>query len=320
MRTLYIDRKQAFLDAEAGALVVRLPGERPTNVPLVLVERVIVHGGATLSTRLLAELWERDCGLLVLSGRKLEPTARFLGRPRQNVFLRLAQYELVRDPARRLVLARRFVTAKVQGQRRLLSRLRDRRGRDGPRLRDALRRIDEAVAALEGAADLDALNGLEGAAAAAFFSAYGEFFPPSLGFSGRNRRPPRDPVNVCLSLGYTLVQFEAARQAQIVGLDPMLGALHAPAAGRDSLACDLVEPMRAHVERFVHDLFADGVLRAAHFKKAGEACQLGKEGRRHFYEAWECHAPAIARLLARICRNLVRELGRETALPIEVEP
>lgn len=320
MRTLYVDRRDAVLDADGGALVVRLPGEKPTNVPLALVERVIVHGSATLSSRLLAELWARDCGLLVLSGRRLEPTARFLGRPRQNVQLRLAQYEMVRDPERRLRLARRFVAAKLAGQRRLLVRLRERRGRDGPRLREALRRFDDSLAAIDGAPDLDALNGVEGAAAAAFFAAFGEFFPPSLGFSGRNRRPPRDPVNVCLSLGYTLVQFEASRQAQIAGLDPLLGALHAPAAGRESLACDLVEPMRAHVERFVHDLFADGVLRAAHFAKAGEACQLGKEGRARFYGAWERRAPAVARLLARICRDFVREVGGEAASPIEVDP
>lgn len=320
MRTLYIDRKNAFLDADSGALTIRLPDERPASVPLALVERVIVHGSATITSRLLAELWARDCGLLVLSGRRLEPTARFAARPRQKLLLRLAQYEMVRDPQQRLTLARRFVAARLWGQKRLLLRLGEGHGRDGPRLRDALLRLDQSLAALDEAADIDSLNGLEGAAAAAFFTAYGGFFAPSLGFAGRNRRPPRDPVNVCLSLGYTLLQFEASRQAQIAGLDPMLGALHAPAAGRESLACDLAEPMRAHVERFVYELFAERVLRRAHFTSAGEACYLGKEGRARFYAAWERRAPAIARLLARICRELVRELGGSVSSPIEVEP
>lgn len=320
MRTLYVDRRNAVLDADAGALVVRLPGERPSRVPLALVERVVVVGGAELSGRLLAELWARDCGLLILGGRRLEPTARFLGRPRTDVQLRLAQYELVRDPRRRLAFARRVVAAKVTGEARLLRRLAQRHGRDGPRLRDALARCAQASAALGAADDLDTVSGIEGAAAAAFFAAYGEFFQPALRFTGRNRRPPRDPVNVCLSLGYTLAQFEAARQAQIAGLDPLLGALHAPAAGRESLACDLVEPVRPQVERFVHDLFAGGELRAADFTRAGEACHLGKEGRRRFYAAWERHAPAMARLFARLCRNLVRELRGDVPVPIEIDP
>ncbi len=319
MRTLYIDRRDAHLDCESGALLVRLAGERPASFPLSLVERVVVHGNVTLSGRLLGELWKRDCGLLVLSGRRLDPTARFLGRPRQDIATRLAQYELVRDPQRRLSFARRVVLAKLDSHERLLLRLARRSERNGPRLRDALARIREGLESAAAAPDLATLTGIEGASAAAYFRAFTGFFAPALGFTGRNRRPPRDPVNVCLSLGYTLLQFEASRQVQMHGLDPMLGALHAPAAGRESLACDLVEPLRAHVDRFAFELFADGILRKAHFRRAGEACQLGKEGRRRYYETWERHAPSLARLLGRICGELVRELRGAVPLAIEVE-
>jgi len=225
----------------------------------------------------------------------------------------------VRDPARRLSWARRVVHAKLASEHRLLGRLAATTGRDGPRLRDARARLEETLAAVEEAADLATLTGLEGAAAAAYFRAFTGFFAPALQFTGRNRRPPRDPVNVCLSLGYTLLQFEASRQVQIHGLDPMLGALHAPAAGRESLACDLVEPLRARIDRLAFELFAEGVLRKGHFRRAGEACQLGKEGRRRYYEAWERHAPAIARLLGRICGDLVRELRGQTPAAIEIE-
>ena len=320
MRTLYIDRRDASLDSESGALTVRVAGARPASFPLSLVERVVVHGNANLSGRLLGELWKRDCGLLVLSGRRLDPTARFLGRPRRDIATRLAQYELVRDPDRRLAFARRIVRAKLETEGRLLDRLARRTGRDGPRLRDALAQIRTGLEQLAGAADLAGLTGIEGAAAAAYFRAFTGFFAPALEFTGRNRRPPRDPVNVCLSLGYTLLQFEASRQVQMHGLDPMLGALHAPAAGRESLACDLVEPLRTHVDRLAFELFADGVLRKGHFHRAGEACMLGKEGRRRYYEAWERRAPAIARLLGRICGDLVRELRGTVPAAIEVEP
>ena len=57
--------------------------------------------------------------------------------------------------------------------------------------------------------DIASLLGIEGAGAAAYFAGYRTLFPDSLQFEGRNRRPPRDPVNACLSLGYTMVHFEA---------------------------------------------------------------------------------------------------------------
>jgi CRISPR-associated protein Cas1 len=41
---------------------------------------------------------------------------------------------------------------------------------------------------------LDTLRGIEGAAQAAYFRAYTTLFAESLGFTGRNRRPPRDPA------------------------------------------------------------------------------------------------------------------------------
>jgi CRISPR-associated protein Cas1 len=39
-----------------------------------------------------------------------------------------------------------------------------------------------------------------------------------------------------------LLHFEAVRMAHAAGLDPLLGFYHRPAFGRESLACDLIEP------------------------------------------------------------------------------
>jgi len=70
---------------------------------------------------------------------------------------------------------------------------------------------------------------------------------PGFHFDGRNRRPPMDPVNALLSFGYTILSNAVEAAVSVVGLDAFLGALHAPAAGRPSLVCDLVEEFRAPV-------------------------------------------------------------------------
>lgn len=114
------------------------------------------------------------------------------------------------------------------------------------------------------AADLAALRGLEGAAAA-HFGGWGKILPDSWGFSGRNRRPPRDAVNVVLSLGYTMLHFELVRQIYLAGLDPFVGFYHGVAHGRESLASDLLEPMRPIYDEWALALLADGVLRPDFF-------------------------------------------------------
>lgn len=307
MRTLYLDRKNAALELDGGALLVRVPGERPTRVPLAGLERVVVRGSATLATALLAALHERDVGLLLLSGRRGEPTATLLGRPHADVAVRLAQAALARDPVERARRARALLEAKLAGQLRLLDELAEARPDRRKALLDGRRTVATARAALA-AAEPAALLGHEGTAAAAFFAALAAVLPPALGFTGRNRRPPKDPVNACLSLGYALATHEAARQAQLAGLDPMLGFLHAPAHGRPALACDLVEPVRCHVDRLVWRLLAGGGLRAEHARTTAEGCLLGKAGREIFYRAYEQDLAALPRLLRQMASALAREL------------
>ncbi|MDO9225186.1 MAG: CRISPR-associated endonuclease Cas1 [Pseudomonadota bacterium] len=155
------------------------------------------------------------------------------------------------------------------------------------------------------------LRGIEGAAARAYFQGLAALFPASLEFSGRNRRPPRDPVNACLSLGYTLLHFDAVRACHIAGLDPLLGFYHRPSFGRESLASDLIEPLRPHLDRQVWHLFRDRILRADHFSQDKGACLLGKAGRAAFYQDYESHAAATRRLLLRQCRILAKHLKAE---------
>jgi CRISPR-associated protein Cas1 len=143
------------------------------------------------------------------------------------------------------------------------------------------------------------LRGFEGAAAAAYFGAYVHLFPGSLNFSGRNKRPPPDPVNVCLSLGYTLLHYDAVRACQTVGLDAMLGFYHDVCFNRESLACDLMEPLRPVIDAWVWQLFRDRQLRLEHFSDDNGRCQMNKAGRQCFYAFYETKAGPVRRLLRR---------------------
>lgn len=311
MSTLYLDRKGLELRLDGAALALYENGHRARTVPLALLDRVVIRAETQFSSGVLGALAGTGTAVAVLSGRQGRRLATVLGRPHNDARIRLAQYRQGQDRDFRLAWARRLVHAKMRNQIRLLERaMRDRPDRRKP-LFDALDRLRAAQARLannEGASGIASLLGIEGAAQAAYFRGYTALFPESLGFTGRNRRPPRDPVNACLSLGYTLAHFEAVRTAWAAGLDPFIGFLHELSFARESFACDLVEPLRSHVDAWVWEMFRSRMLRSEHFTEDKGACLLNKAGRAQFYARFERLQSQMSRSLRRHCRLVVRTL------------
>ena len=60
-------------------------------------------------------------------------------------------------------------------------------------------------------------------------------FKCSCQFPGRNRRPPRDPINVIISLGYTFLTKEVSLALESESFEMYLGFLHGIRYGRKSL-------------------------------------------------------------------------------------
>ena len=138
--------------------------------------------------------------------------------------------------------------------------------------------------------------------------------PPPFVFQTRNRRPPKDPVNVILSIGYMMAHLEAVRAAALAGLDPAIGVYQQTGRNRDSLACDLVESARPLVEAWVIRLASSGDIGTREFSTGREGCTLLKAGRRIVYASFESEAlPLVRARLALETAALARAL-REHAV------
>ncbi|MDW8479485.1 MAG: CRISPR-associated endonuclease Cas1 [Xanthomonadales bacterium] len=308
--TLTIDRGGCRLDHQGEALIVRRAGTIERSVPMHRLERVVLYASTELTSGLLALLAERGIGLVAYGGRFGERFAQILGVPHNDARIRAAQARLAADWGAARQLAAKFVLLKVRAQRRLLARALGERPDLRKPLLDAVATVDRVLASLrEVPEDRDRLLGFEGAASAAYFAGYAALFPPSLGFRSRERRPPPDPINAALSLGYTLLVHAAARAAQAVGLDPMIGFLHAFEHGRPALACDLAEAARPRVDRIVWTLFRERRLTADHFRRGHDGCLLGKAGRAIFYDALLPRLAAIERHLRAEARHIARRLA-----------
>lgn len=320
MATLVLDRPNLEVRADGSALALYQEGQRRGTVPLKLLERVILQGSIRLDAGVLTRLAEAGAATLLLSPRHSRRLAVMLGPSHNDAAIRLAQSRLVLDTPWCTRWSRRQVMAKTRAQIRFIDAalaLRPDCRKPLTDARDSLEQVFHTLRDSSPGPAVESVRGLEGAAARAYFRAIASLFAPSLGFSGRNRRPPRDPVNACLSLGYTLLHFDAVRAAHMAGLDPLLGFYHRPAFGRESLASDLIEPLRPMLDRWVWGLFRIRALREDHFSRDGQACLLGKTAREIFYRAYEMRAPALRRLLRRQCALLASRMKAQGEALIE---
>jgi CRISP-associated protein Cas1 len=199
-----------------------------------------------------------------------------------GVDARLGQYRMFGEPGIRVKLAREMVRAKIHNQRVLLMR-------NGEAADGVLRQMADLRDKAEDVQDLDTLRGIEGTAAALYFGQFATMLngKTDFDFNGRNRRPPRDPVNALLSQGYSVLAKELSGVLHAVGLDPFLGCYHQPRYGRPALALDLMEEFRPLVADSVTlSLLNRGELTMSDFSRSAAGCYIKESGRRVFWEAW----------------------------------
>lgn len=320
MRHIVIDQQGVSLDVEQGRLVARHASwAKPRTAPLAQLESVVIQTRTQLDSRLLSQLAAHDVRVQVIAGRGQGESCYMVGSQHKDARRRLAQYAVVTHPAAQYAWAKRLVRLRLRRQKLLLASAVLIRGDRAAMLRYRSGMIGRLATRLERQPNLAALRGSEGAAAALYFGAYQQLFAPAWGFVGRNRRPPRDPVNVLLSLAYTLLHGIVAKAVQHGGLDPQLGVLHEVAYGRDSLVCDLMEVLRSDVEWWVWRLCASETMRVEDFSMSDAAghspCTLGKAGRARFYQAFAAVQDAWMRDAVQMVRVLVRRLQPDVTLP-----
>lgn len=309
MSTLYIDKKGLQLDVDGAAIILREQGKKVGTLPLGPVERIFMRGEVSLPARLLAKLGELGIGLVLLAGWHSKPTM-FLPRAHHDARRRLQQAMHYSRADDRLAEARLLLAAKLDAQiSQLDAALAELPAQRYP-LHHALRQLHAMADTLPQQPDLPALLGWEGAAAHVYYPALGATFPAWAGFAGRNRRPPRDPANVLLSLAYTLLHAEAVLAAHGAGLDPDIGMLHALDVGRASLACDLIEPLRPLADRWVACQLRQGAFSADDFSVGADGCHFGKAGRLRFYAAWEQAVPDWRTALQEQARAMLARMAQ----------
>lgn len=319
----YVQEQGARIGKSRKVLTVRKDGKELARVRLKDVSQVVLCGNVQISTQTVQLCCEAEVPVVYLStGHWFYGITR--GITLRNSFDRAAQFEQSADEDRCLQLSRALVQAKGANQRTLLGR------NARPRPDDSLLRMKTILGKMEHAESLDELRGLEGNVAALYFRHFSRMLRPrdfdaEFHFEGRNRRPPRDPINALLSFGYALLAKECTVALMGEGLDPWWGFFHRPRHGRPALALDLMEEFRAVVvDSAVLTAVNTGMVARKDFRVTKAGCVLTAPARRALIRAYEARLDqlvthpifdyraswrSILRLQARLlCRWLRRDV------------
>lgn len=265
MANLYLTEQGSVLRKTGDRLVVEKDGTELLEVECFKIDAVFAFGGVNVTTPALAELLEHGIQLNLLSrdgrlkGRLVPPMAK-------NVLLRVAQYERHQDQTFCLELARSHVMAKVSSGAHLLAR--HRRNHPETGMAEVIRRLKAHESKVQSARSLEQLLGYEGGATRVYFEGMRLACRKRLDFPGRRRRPPTDPVNALLSLGYVMLSTEIQALLEGTGFDPYVGFYHRLDYGRPSLALDLLEEFRVVVDQLVLRLVNLEMLKSDDFEPA----------------------------------------------------
>jgi CRISPR-associated protein Cas1 len=280
---LYIQEQGTTLGKSGDVLTVKRRQDTLQKVKLLDISQVCLLGNVQVTAQAIREI--SAAGI---------PVAHFSyggwfhaltsGLIHKNVELRITQFATAADPKRSLRFARQFVLGKIKNARTLLRR--NSSGDD----RQLIAVLADFRHKAKAARDPASLLGIEGMAAKEYFAGFARLLKGDTPFNieGRNRRPPRDPVNALLSFVYALLVKELTVVLHTVGFDPMCGFFHRPRYGRPSLALDLAEEFRPLVgDSVVLTLVNNGEVTASSFIRRAGAVSLTDAGRRAVIAAFE---------------------------------
>ncbi|MBX3423667.1 MAG: type I-C CRISPR-associated endonuclease Cas1 [Pirellulaceae bacterium] len=293
LNTLYVTTQGAYLRKQGDAVVVSIDRVDRLRLPLINIGAICCLGRVACSPLLLGACAQKGIAVTFMTeyGRFL---AAVNGFTPGNVLLRREQYRRADDLCASAAIARACIIGKLANYRTVLRRaIRDHASSQAStRIEQVVQRIDRRLKTLAEILTLDQLRGVEGDATSEYFSVLNDLIviqKNDFVFSGRNRRPPLDPVNAMLSFCYSMLTNDLRSACEACGLDAAVGFLHRDRPGRPGLALDLMEEFRpVIVDRLVLSLINRQQVRAKGFEvDPGGGVRMDESTRKEIVAAYQ---------------------------------
>lgn len=244
MAVIYLLSPNTKLKKQGERIAIEKDGKRVAYILLDEIDCIVQGRKAEVTTPVLYELLAHDINIFYVDGR-----GRLLGQL-GNYYIAWeraqCQYRMFSDAEQQTLCTRYVVDAKMEAQIALLrSYAKSKQSQELAQLAATIRIYRQKIHMVS---NIDELRGFEGMASRTYFDAFPLILNPvKWSWVGRNRRPPKDPVNALLSYGYAFLEREVRLAILGARLDARIGFLHSNNGRKDSLVYDLMEPFRQSV-------------------------------------------------------------------------
>lgn len=260
-KTLFIRSQFVFIGLDYDSIIIRKDKQLIGRFPIRQVAEVVIFGNNTISASVARRCVEEKIPISFCT-----PSGRYLStlRPDSQQHFLVAGQHLLRhsklDASEMITIAARIVTAKIHNY---LAWLRERWPEES---RDIRHQIEEMLAAISKASSIEAIRGFEGLAARNIFPFVNQLCKdPAFHCRNRLKRERNDSYNSLLDFAYSLLFTRLNVLLRGRGLNPYLGILHSHRDHYESLVCDLQEPFRCRIDRFVIKVLNLEVIKAQDF-------------------------------------------------------
>lgn len=241
MSYLYVCEQGAAISFAENRFQVKYKNGMLRSIPAEVLEVIEVFGKIQISTQCMEECLKRGINVIYYSTNGAY-YGRLISTSHVNVARQRKQAKLGENESFKLSFAKKIIDAKIKNQIVILRRYARTGGKDISR---AVNEMQYMHWKLMDARQIDAVMGHEGYAAKIYFETLGKLIDPGFAFNGRTRRPPRDPFNSLISLGYSIILNEIYGKLEAKGLNPYFGFMHKDREKHPTLASDLMEEWRA---------------------------------------------------------------------------
>lgn len=289
MSTIYVVEEYAIIRKHQQRIRIEKDEKVLLELPFFKIDRILLFGNIQITSDAIQHLLESDIDVSFyniygkLKGRLINKTGK-------NIYLRLAQYESYMDDEKRVRIAKYIVKGKIKNFISFIKKF--QRNHPDIDFSGEIKTIENCLILLERKNYIGGCLGIEGIASSVYFKCLKKMILnyEMIGtFEGRRRKPPQDPINSLLSLGYSLITNEMWGIIEGIGYEPFIGFLHGINYGRPSLALDLIEEFRVSiVDRVVIEMVNHNVIKKEDFDYDEEkGCRMKKDALKKFFEHFD---------------------------------
>lgn len=240
MSQVYIDENGAQIGTEGNRLTIKYRNGDVRSFPIETIESIIMMGKSQLTTQCMEKCMNKGIPVAFFSkGGKY--FGRLMSSGHVKPELQRKQSALY-DTDFAFELSRKIIKAKIQNQTVVLRRYAKSRDLD---LSGLIVSMKSDIKHIDNVKNIPELMGYEGNSAKTYFKGLSQCVDDEFEFEGRSKRPPKDPFNSLISLGYSILMNNIYEVVEEKGLNPYFGFMHRDGENHPTLVSDLMEEWRA---------------------------------------------------------------------------